>query len=70
MMKRAEDFKNASGEKKKDFVLNSITSMFDLNREVDLNREEKLMLFYLVELIIQLDKNKIKIQNATKKCCW
>jgi hypothetical protein len=64
MMKRAEDFKNASGEKKKDFVLNSITSMFDLNRE------EKLMLFYLVELIIQLDKNKIKIQNATKKCCW
>ena len=64
MMKRAEDLKNASGERKKDFVLNSITSMFSLNRE------EKLILFYLIELIIQLDKNKIKIQNATKKCCW
>ena len=60
LMKNAENFKSMTGDKKKDFVLQSITTIFKFNHE------EKILLYFLIDLVIELDKSSIRI--ATKKC--
>lgn len=59
LMQSAEGMK-ADGTKKKDFVLQRLFTIFDLDKE------QRLIMIFLVDLIIQLDKNQLRI--ATKKC--
>ena len=62
-MKRAEGMGNTGADKKR-FVIQSMTTVFNLDEE------HKMLLIYLIELIIQLDKNKVKIKQQISNCCW
>jgi len=66
LMQTVEFSKQLSGLEKKDFVLTKMKKLFDLD-------DQKIeMISEFIDIIILLDKNKIKIQKSAKKifiCC-
>jgi len=61
LMQTAELSKLMNGLEKKDFVLDKMQKLFDLD---DAKVE---MISEFIDIIILLDKNKIKIQKSAKK---
>lgn len=64
MMKRAEIMTGTlDGKQKKKFVMSALNSMFNMSQD------EEDLLFYLIDLVIELDKNKLKIKEKLIGCC-
>jgi hypothetical protein len=63
LMKRVESYSGFTGQRKKIFVIESMRTIFNLTKE-----QEKLI-SEVIDIIILLDKNKLKIRNKIRSCC-
>ena len=63
LMKKAELLGTMNGQDKKDFVLKS------LEKTKFIEPETVKLLSHTIDLIIELDKNKIKIRDKINSCC-
>ncbi|MHA2039114.1 MAG: hypothetical protein ACW98X_22030 [Promethearchaeota archaeon] len=63
LMKRVENYKGFTGQRKKIFVIESMRTIFNLSKE------QEYLLSEVIDIIILLDKNKLKIRNKIRSCC-
>ena len=63
LMSSAEDFKNYNGEQKKKYVLDMLNNLLFLEPNI------KEFIVVLIDTLILLDKNKIKIKKTLINCC-
>lgn len=63
LMKRVENYKGFTGQRKKIFVIESMRTIFNLSKE------QEYLLTEVIDIIILLDKNKLKIRNKIRSCC-
>lgn len=63
LMKRAELLGTMSGQEKKDFVLKRL----EMTKFIEPDTVK--LISHTIDLIIELDKNKIKIRDKINSCC-
>jgi hypothetical protein len=63
LMKRVENYKGFTGKRKKIFVIESMRTIFNLSKE------QEYLLSEVIDIIILLDKNKLKIKEKICLFC-
>jgi hypothetical protein len=63
LMSSAEDFKHFNGEQKKKYVLETLNNILFIEPNI------KEFIEILIDTLILLDKNKIKIKKTLTNCC-